>query len=73
MSLIKPVLSVLRNNVLAPSLDDTTLTSDMKSIVLHYIENKYDDQIIQKLLNILLTLILASLMLMLTIKRLLLQ
>ena len=52
MSTIKPVLSVLQRNVLAPSLDDTTLTSDIKSKVWQYIEAKYEDQKIQKLLNI---------------------
>ena len=51
MSTIKPVLSVLLQSVLAPSSDDTTLTSDVKSNVWQYIEAKYEDQNIQQILN----------------------
>ena len=51
ISAIKPVLSLLKNSILTPSEDDSSLTSDIKKDVLMYIENKYDDDV-QQILDI---------------------
>ena len=48
MSTIKPVLSVLQRSVPAPTLDDTTLTSDVKNSAWQYMEAKYEYHNIQQ-------------------------
>ena len=43
VSSIKPVLHVLKRNILAEARSDTHLTADIKSRILQYIEGKYSD------------------------------
>lgn len=51
VSYLKPVLHLLRTT-LEESENDTTLTKEIKSRVLHYIEEKYNDPVTQELLDI---------------------
>ncbi|XP_062312234.1 E3 SUMO-protein ligase ZBED1-like [Osmerus eperlanus] len=43
VSYIKPVLHLFNNTVLAASDDDTELTTDMKKVILGYLNKKYSD------------------------------
>ena len=51
-STLKAVLHILRTQVLAEVDEDTTLTADIKSRILTYIEAKYSDPKISELLSI---------------------
>ena len=52
MSALKPVLHILKNEVLAESTDDTTLTADIKSRILSSMEHRYSDSEISELLDV---------------------
>ena len=49
VSTIKPVMHILKTNVLSVSSSDTHLTADMKSKILQYLQNKYSGQDIDEL------------------------
>ena len=48
----KPVLCMLKRNVLAEAGSNTHLKADIKSCILHYIEGKYGDGKIEELLKV---------------------
>ena len=52
LSALKTVMHILKTEVLTESLDDTTLTADVKCRILDYMEEKYSDSEISKLLNL---------------------
>ena len=52
VSSIKPVLHVLKRNILAEASSNTHLTADIKSRILQYIGGKYSDGDIGELLNV---------------------
>lgn len=52
VSAVKAVLHILKTEVLAVSTDDTTLTGDIKSRILDYIEAKYSDSRLSGLLDV---------------------
>ena len=52
LSAIAAVLHILKTDVLADSVDDSTLTSDIKKRILEYIENKYEPEDIKTLVNV---------------------
>jgi len=52
MSVLKQVLHILKNEVLAESTDDTTLTADIKSRILLSMEHRYSDSEISELLDV---------------------
>ena len=52
VSYLKPVLDLMRTKYLAEDPKDTTLTKDIKSKVLAYMEEKYSDPDCQELLDI---------------------
>ncbi|XP_039515830.1 E3 SUMO-protein ligase ZBED1 [Pimephales promelas] len=51
VSYIKPVLSLLKVNILSPNDDDTELTKTMKQTVLDYLTDKYQDPTTDDLLD----------------------
>ncbi|XP_028980083.1 zinc finger BED domain-containing protein 1-like [Esox lucius] len=51
VSYLKPVLHLFRTELLNPSDDDTQLTKDIKTAVIEYLNEKYDDEITDKLLD----------------------
>lgn len=51
VSYLKPVLHLFRTEVLKPSDDDTQLTKDIKTMVMEYLNEKYDDQRTDDLLD----------------------
>ena len=52
VSAIAAVLHILKTDVLADSVDDSTLTSDIKKRILEYMENKYEPEDIKILVNV---------------------
>ena len=51
LSTLNTVLQILKTKVLSLEDDDTTLTKDIKSTVLTYLENKYSDSVVSDTLN----------------------
>ncbi len=51
VSYLKPVLHLFRTEVLKHSGDDTQLTKDIKTMVIEYLSEKYDDEITDELLD----------------------
>ena len=52
MSAIKPILDHFRSEILSVKEDDFQLTEDINSKVLAYLEDKYTDPEVNKLLDI---------------------
>ncbi len=52
VSAIVAVLHIFKTDILAPSDDDTTLTSNIKSQILRYMENKYEPEGIKTLVQV---------------------
>lgn len=51
VSYLKPVLHLFRTELLNPSDDDTQLTKDIKTMVMEYLNEKYDDEMTDELLD----------------------
>ena len=57
---VKLVLKLFKSSILAVASNDTLLMKDIKSCVITYTEEKYNDQDINELLNVTTFLIVAS-------------
>ena len=51
VSYLKPVLHLFNNQILKPQDDDTPLTTTIKEGILNYLNEKYDDQTTEELLD----------------------
>ncbi|XP_039901550.1 E3 SUMO-protein ligase ZBED1-like [Simochromis diagramma] len=52
VSYLKPMLHLFRTQILKPSEDETQLTKDLKMTVMTYLDEKYNDQITNELLDV---------------------
>ncbi|KAL3991353.1 troponin I, fast skeletal muscle [Sarotherodon galilaeus] len=52
VSYLKPMLHLFRTQILKPSEDETQLTKDLKMTVMAYLDEKYNDQITNELLDV---------------------
>ena len=52
ISAISAVLSIFKKDILATCQDDTTLTADIKSSIMEYMEGKYSDSCTRELLHV---------------------
>lgn len=52
VSYLKPMLHLFRTQILKPSDDETQLTKDIKMAVMAYLDEKYNDQVTNELLDI---------------------